>query len=101
MLGSFDLGGELVFFGGDTRRIVPELSETRPTYLPSVPRIFEKIYTLVTADADPDQLRGAVALGLKVRALQAAGQPVPEELRAPYEQADERLFSKVRAVFGG
>jgi long-chain acyl-CoA synthetase len=101
MLGSFDLGGEIVFFGGDTRSIVPELSETRPTYLPSVPRIFEKIYTLVTADADLEQLRQAVALGLKVRALQAAGQPVPDELLGPYEQADERLFSKVRAVFGG
>ena len=34
-------------------RIVPELSEVRPTYLPSVPRIFEKLYTLVTAQADP------------------------------------------------
>jgi long-chain acyl-CoA synthetase len=66
-----------------------------------VPRIFEKIYTLVTADADLEQLRQAVALGLKVRALQTAGQPVPDELLGPYEQADERLFSKVRAVFGG
>ena len=28
------------------RQIIPELSETKPTYFPSVPRIFEKIYTL-------------------------------------------------------
>src|ERR687888_251937 len=42
---SFDLGGTIAYFGGDTRQIVAELSETHPTYLPSVPRIFEKIYT--------------------------------------------------------
>src|SRR3954452_25423743 len=98
---AYDLGGSIAYFGGDPKQIVPELMEVHPTYLPSVPRIFEKIHTLVTSNGDPEQIRGAVQVGLKVRALEAAGQPVPEELRAHYEQADEALFKNVRNVFGG
>ncbi|GLZ34636.1 long-chain acyl-CoA synthetase [Lentzea sp. NBRC 105346] len=93
-------GGSLAFFGGDMKAIVPELSEVRPTFLPSVPRIFEKIYTVATAGADPAQLAGAVQLGLKVRALQAAGSPVPAELAGPFAAADA-MFARVRAIFGG
>src|SRR3954452_10988066 len=96
-----DLGGAIAYFGGDPKLIVPELMEVQPDYLPSVPRIFEKIYTLVTSNGDPEEIKGAVAVGLKVRALEAAGQEVPAELRAHYEAADEALFKNVRAAFGG
>jgi long-chain acyl-CoA synthetase len=98
---TLDVGGTIAYWTGDTKQIIPELAETKPTYFPSVPRIFEKLYTLVTSHADPDQLRQAVAVGLKVRELEAAGAEVPAELRAGFEQADEQLFSKVRAAFGG
>jgi long-chain acyl-CoA synthetase len=98
----FDTGTTLAYFGGDTKQIIVELSQVQPTYLPSVPRIFEKIYTLVTANAgDPEQLKQAVAVGAKVRDLEMAGQPVPDELRAGFEKADEALFKNVRAAFGG
>jgi long-chain acyl-CoA synthetase len=96
-----DLGSSIAYFGGDPKQIVPELMEVHPTYLPSVPRIFEKIYTLVTSNGDPQQIRGAVEVGLKVRQLEAAGQAVPDELRAHYEQAEEALFKNVRNAFGG
>ena len=98
---TIDVGGTIAYWTGDTKQIIPELSETHPTYFPSVPRIFEKLYTLVTATADPAQLRQAVAVGMKVRELEAAGADVPAELRAGYEQADAMLFSKVRSAFGG
>ncbi len=98
---SFDVGSVLAYFGGDTKQIIAELSETSPTYFPSVPRIFEKLYTMVTSHGDPEQIAQAVALGKKVRNLEMAGQEIPEELRAPFAQADEQLFSKVRAAFGG
>jgi long-chain acyl-CoA synthetase len=38
---------------------------------------------------------------LKVRELEVAGTEIPPELRAAYDQADERLFKSVRAAFGG
>src|ERR687895_1038293 len=96
-----DLGATLAYFGGDPKQIIPELSEVRPTYLPSVPRIFEKLYTLVTAHGDAEQIKAATQVGLKVRQLQAAGQEVPQELQAHFAAAEEKLFKNVRAAFGG
>ncbi len=106
-LAVFDLGGTLAYFGGDTKQIVPELLEVKPTYLPSVPRVFEKIYTLAhgAIEAQPPEEREraqqAIALGLKVRDMLARGEPVPAELQAPFDEADEKLFKNVRAIFGG
>ncbi len=106
-LGAFDLGATIAYFGGDTKQIVGELMEVKPTYLPSVPRIFEKIYTLANAalEAKPaeeqEEAQRAIALGMKVRELQAKGEEVPAELMGPFEEADEKLFSNVRAIFGG
>jgi long-chain acyl-CoA synthetase len=96
-----DLGATLAYFGGDPKQIIAELSEVQPTYLPSVPRIFEKLYTLVTAHGDLEQIKAATQVGLKVRALQAAGQEVPAELQAHFDAAEEKLFKNVRAAFGG
>ncbi|TMK23852.1 MAG: long-chain fatty acid--CoA ligase [Actinobacteria bacterium] len=106
-LGAFSLGSTLAYYGGDTKQIVPELSEVKPTYLPSVPRVFEKIYTLAhgAIEAMPaeeqERVAQAIKLGVKVRDLINRGEPVPEELRAPFEEADEQLFKNVRAIFGG
>ncbi len=101
MLIGVDRGVAIAYWGGDPTKIIPELAEVRPTYLPSVPRIFEKLYTLVTSQADPALVAQATAVGLKVRELEMAGQEFPEELQAAYEEADERLFKLVRGAFGG
>src|SRR3954464_13859895 len=74
-----DLGAPLAYWSGDPQQIVGDLMATKPGYLPSVPRIFEKIYTLVTSNNDPEKIKGATQLGLKVRRMQEAGQPVPPE----------------------
>jgi long-chain acyl-CoA synthetase len=104
---SYDVGATIAYFGGDPKQIVPELQQVKPTYFPSVPRIFEKIYTLATAALQKmpeDQRREfeqAVALGVKVRDLQAHGKEVPAELQGPFDQAEEKLYKNVRAIFGG
>jgi long-chain acyl-CoA synthetase len=106
-LAVFDRGGTLAYFGGDTKQIVGELLEVKPTYLPSVPRVFEKIYTLARAaiDAQPPEEREradkAIQLGIKVRDMMARGEPIPEEMQASFDEADEQLFKNVRAIFGG
>jgi long-chain acyl-CoA synthetase len=106
-LGAFSLGGTLAYYGGDTKQVIPELSEVKPTYLPSVPRVFEKIYTLahgaIEAQPPEEQKRvgEAIKLGVKVRDLMNRGEQVPEEMRKPFEEADEQLFKNVRAIFGG
>ena len=102
---TFDVGGTVAYFGGDPKAIVPELAETKPTYFPSVPRIFEKIYTLASTkikeQISAEQFDAMVALGVKVRELQARGEPVPPELQKPFDEADEQVFAGVRAIFGG
>jgi long-chain acyl-CoA synthetase len=96
-----DLGGTIAYWGGDPKGIVGELMAVKPHYLPSVPRIFEKIYTLVTSSGDPEKIRAATQLGLKVRQLQAAGQPIPPQYQEAFDKADAELFANVRNVFGG
>jgi long-chain acyl-CoA synthetase len=101
---NFDVGTTIAYYGGDTTQIVPELQQVSPTYLPSVPRIFEKIYTLALSSQPPEvqeKMRAAAKLGVKVRDLRVRGEEVPPELLEPFEAAEEQLFKNVRAVFGG
>jgi long-chain acyl-CoA synthetase len=101
---SFDVGTTIAYFGGDSTQIVPELQQVSPTYLPSVPRIFEKIYTLALSSQPPEaqeKMRAAAKLGVQVRDLQVRGEEVPPELLEPFEAAEEQLFKNVRGVFGG
>ena len=83
------------------------LSEVKPTYLPSVPRVFEKIYTLahgaIEAQPPEEQKRTqeAIKLGVEVRDMMSHGEAVPEEMQKLFDQADEQLFKNVRAIFGG
>jgi len=106
-LAAFALGSTLAYFGGDTKNIVAELMEVKPTYLPSVPRVFEKIYTLAhgAIEAKPaeeqEQTMQAIALGVRVRDMQIRGEEVPEEMQRQFDAADEQLFKNVRAIFGG
>ncbi len=100
-LASFDVGSPIAYFGGDTKAIIAELNEVHPTYLPSVPRIFEKIYTLVSSNVDRETLAKATEVGGRVQDLRVAGQEVPAELQAAFDQFDEKLFKNVRAAFGG
>jgi long-chain acyl-CoA synthetase len=107
MLASFDQGTAIVYYGGDSKKILEELIETRPTYLPSVPRIFEKLYTAAMkmrdqgSGEDRERFDQAVALGVEVRLREHRGESVPEPMRQAFEQADERLYARVRGLFGG
>ena len=104
---SFDVGGVIAYFGGDPKQIIPELSEVRPTYFPSVPRIFEKLYTAAmkmqeqASDEDQARFREAVKLGVEVHGRRQRGEDVPEEMQSAFDAADERLFRRVRGLYGG
>ncbi len=106
-LASFALGSTLAYFGGDTKQIVPELLEVKPTYLPSVPRVFEKIYTLahgaIEAQPPEEQAKAeqAIQLGVKVRDMEIRGEAIPEAMKKAFDEADTALFANVRAIFGG
>jgi long-chain acyl-CoA synthetase len=101
-LGAIDVGATIAYWERDPQKIIPNLMEVKPTYFPSVPRIFEKIYALAVANApDKEQLDKAVELGVKVREMQRRGEEVPEKLQAAFDKADEALYKNVRNIFGG
>ena len=106
-LASFELGTTIIYYGGDSKKIVEELVETSPTYLPSVPRIFEKLYTAAmklqeqAGDEDRARFRQAIELGVEARRRRHRGETVSDEMQAAFDQADKGLYSRVRALFGG
>src|SRR6202035_2795397 len=106
-LASYDEGTTIVYSGGDSKKILEEIIETHPTYLPSVPRIFEKLYGAATkmqeqaSEEDRQRFRQAVKLGVEVRRRRQRGEDVPAEMEQAFQQADEQIFSRVRQLFGG
>ncbi|MFH8291293.1 AMP-dependent synthetase/ligase [Streptomyces sp. NPDC018059] len=94
-------GGELTFFGGRVEDVVAELAEARPTHLPSVPRLFEKVRSVVLSLAEAHQGgRGRFEEAVRIGVLAAEGR-LPPELRDAYEEADKALYSLVRQALGG
>ena len=67
-----DLGGTIAYFGGDTQQIIPEIAQVKPTYLPSVPRIFEKLYTLAQSQLPAEEIELIRTVGGKIRDLEVA-----------------------------
>jgi long-chain acyl-CoA synthetase len=107
LIATVDQGTTLIYFGGDTKQILAELIETQPTYVPSVPRIFEKLYaaamTMVESagEEERERFRNAVKLGVEVRMRHDHGETVPDALAEPFERADQEIFQRVRQLFGG
>jgi long-chain acyl-CoA synthetase len=98
---TFDLGAALAYWSRDPKMIIADITQVNPTFFPSVPRMFEKIYTLATSNIeDKEGLRQAVEVGVKVRMMREAGQEVPEALQQGFDQAEEKLFKNVRGLFG-
>ncbi|MFD8147744.1 AMP-dependent synthetase/ligase [Streptomyces sp. NPDC059708] len=94
-------GGELCYFGGRVEDVLAELAQARPTHLPSVPRLFEKVHAVVLALAEGsaggrERFEEAVRLGVL-----AAEDRLPPGDRPAYEEAERSLYAPVREAFGG
>ena len=101
---AFELGAPIAYWGGDATRIVAELGEVKPDVLPSVPRIFEKVYTAAMAMIPEDgraEVAAAIELGNRVRDARLAGEEVSAEDAAEFDRVDNELFPLVRGIFGG
>lgn len=98
-------GHTLVFFGGDLNRILTDLAESRPTHLPSVPRIFEKIHASAMGSAAPGTARRrlvdwAIDVGKRDRDLEHRHRRTPV-LMLKHAMADRLVLRRVRSLFGG
>jgi long-chain acyl-CoA synthetase len=105
--GTFDLGATLAFWERDPLKIMANLVEVQPTYFPSVPRIFEKIYTAATASVEQEGwlkkrvFWWAIGVGRKVREREREGKAPGWLLRKQHEIADRQVLSGIRRLFGG
>ena len=99
--------GFTLAFCSDPRRIGEVMPVVRPTILPTVPRVLEKVHTGVSANfAAATGLKRrlidwALRVGQRVSALQQQGRPVPRGLAAQHRLADRLVFSKVKDRLGG
>src|SRR6188472_900835 len=106
-LGSFDLGATIAYWEREPLKILPNLAELKPTYFPSVPRIFEKIYTAASSGVEKEGgikkaiFNWSIETGKKMRATERAGRRPGFVLRKSYEFADKQVLSKIRGLFGG
>ncbi len=105
--GTVALGATVAYWERDPLKIIPNLAEVKPTYFPSVPRIFEKIYTAATAKAEKAGgvqkaiFDWAVSVGTRYREAEREGRSIWPPLRIQHEIADRLVLSNVRNLFGG
>src|ERR1700710_2287358 len=106
-LANFDLGATIAYWEGDPNKIVPNLVELKPTYFPSVPRIFEKIFTAANSGMEKEGgLKKAIfdwsiKIGKRMRETERAGRKPGFLLQREYAFADKKVLSKIRGLFGG
>jgi long-chain acyl-CoA synthetase len=106
-LGSFDLGTTIAYWERDPLKILPNLAEVKPTYFPSVPRIFEKIYTAATSGMEKEGglkkaiFNWSIKVGAKMREAEHSGRKPGFLLQRQYAFADKQVLSKIRNLFGG
>ena len=104
---SFEVGGVLAYWERDPLKILPNLAEVKPHYFPSVPRIFEKIYTAATSKAEKAGgvqkliFDWAIGVGRRVRDLERQGKSPWPPLRLQHQLADRLVLSHIRNLFGG
>ncbi len=99
--------GVAVAIAESIQKVAENLREVRPTFIASVPRIFEKVHERIITNAH--QAGGlkekifnwAVSVGIEVSRLQQKRKSVPPSLAVKRALADKLVFHKIREALGG
>jgi len=99
--------GYTIAFLADPLEVARAIPEVRPSILPSVLRVYEKVHTAVTASfAEATGVKRrlidwALDVGRRESALRREHRPVPRALALQRLLADRLVFSKVKERLGG
>ena len=99
--------GYTIAFLAEPLDVARAITEVRPTVLPSVPRVYEKVHTAVTASfAEATGVKRrlvdwALDVGRRESELRRHGRPLPFGLAVQHRLADRLVFSKVKERLGG
>jgi long-chain acyl-CoA synthetase len=91
----------------DPLRVGEALPLVRPTILPSVPRVYEKVYAAVRAQFDAATgakrrlIDWALSVGRRASPYKQRGAALPRGLAAQHALADRLVYSKVKEKLGG
>jgi long-chain acyl-CoA synthetase len=101
------LGKITTSFARGIDTLLEDMQSAKPTFVVSVPRIYEKIYTKVqvglesTSPVKKALFNWSIGVGRKVSKLKQERQPVPFLLQLQYNLAFKLVLSKVHELFGG
>lgn len=99
--------GTVTAFASSIDAVAQEIAEVRPHVIPSVPRIFEKIYARIMSTRESSNavkqalFDWAVSVGRERSLCEQERRPVPIVTAAQALVADFLVFSKIRQVLGG
>ncbi len=88
-------------------KLTENISEIRPNFMVSVPRIFEKIYSKIlndvenASDAKKKIFHWALSVGKERSKKLLKNQPIPFGLQLKYALASKLVFSKLHKKLGG
>ncbi len=94
-------------FAENLDKVGENLRETSPSFIASVPRVFEKVYGRILAGVEAGSpakkkiFRWALGVGRQVSQLQQAKKPIPAGLHLKHRIAHKLVFSKLHAALGG
>jgi long-chain acyl-CoA synthetase len=104
---SIDVGATIAYWERDPALLLQNLAEVAPTHFPSVPRVFEKIYTAATVGmAEQKGVKRAVArwafdTGRRAREIERSGRRPGALFQRRYRLAQKLVLHKVGELFGG
>jgi long-chain acyl-CoA synthetase len=99
--------GYTIAFCPDPLRVAEVLPAVRPTILPSVPRLYEKVHTGLLANFEETTgvrrrlLDWALGVGRQASALRLEDRPLPPWLALRHRLADRLVYHKVKERLGG
>jgi long-chain acyl-CoA synthetase len=98
--------GHTLAFAESIDRLKNNLMEVKPTIMIAVPRVFEKIYNGILAQAEISPLRSrtfhwAISVGREMSKYKVEKQPVPMELALRYQLARRLVFNSIAERMGG
>jgi long-chain acyl-CoA synthetase len=99
--------GFTIAFCPDPYAVAEKLPHVRPTLLPSVPRVYEKVHTAVISAFDEAMglrrrlIDWALDVGRRVSRLRQRGERIPPALALRHRLADRLVYSKVKKRLGG
>jgi long-chain acyl-CoA synthetase len=99
--------GTITAFAESIEKVRDNLQEIRPHFLPSVPRIFEKVYQGIQQNAAQGSplkqkiFRWSIEVGRKVSQRQLEKKPIPPLLALQHKLAHKLVHSKIQQRLGG